>query len=252
MANNWAVVNNEIFYDSRFSNLPPYVSMLYHFLLYGTPMTRCGIVRIHSGAMEMPIFNDIIFHCNDGWEQFRKDIPEAKDLNFSNLASRIYPFIEVLELRGLIEYDKPKHLLRIVDFHKHCKIDLRFGDVRILEQLKGVYEKFDGHEFFDRYLQENQEIYTKLLDATRKRYAEKLVLDSQRGLYQTKEEKETEEYKKIFKAYEAVRNARDPDAEVPEMCCKIDLLSAPKSIPTSCKILNLQDSVQTQKGRGSR
>ena len=252
MANNWAVVNNEIFYDSRFSNLPPYVSMLYHFLLYGTPMTRCGIVRIHSGAMEMPIFNDIIFHCNDGWEQFRKDIPEAKDLNFSNLASRIYPFIEVLELRGLIEYDKPQHLLRIVDFHTHCKFNPSFGGVEILEQLKGIDEKFHGHEFFDKYLQENEKRFTELLENARSRYKTKLTLSPQLEFYQTKEEKESKEYKKLKKAYDSVRNAQDPDAEVPEMCCKIDLLSAPKSIPTSCKILNLQDSVQTQKGRGSR
>lgn len=253
MADYWAVINKRMFYDPRFSQLPPYVTMLYHFLLVGVKdITPGGIVNIHSGGMEMPISKETNFHHDDGWQQFRKDIPEAKDLNFSNLGSRVYPFIEVLELRGLIEYDKPHHLLRIVDFHRHCKFHSGFGGDGILGELNKKLKDFGHHEFFTKYLQENKEELTPILEWSRERFAKKQELYSQMQLYPTKEDKKNGEYKEILKSFDSVRNAKNPDQEALEVCCILDSLNSPKTTPTSCKLLKLQDSVQKQDGVGSR
>lgn len=253
MADYWAVINKRMFYDSRFHELPPYITILYQFLLFGIKdITPCGIVNIHSGGMLMPISKEAHFHFEDGWQQFRKDIPEAKDFNFSNLGSMVYPFIEVLELRGLIEYDKPNHLLRIVNFHRHCKFNQGFAGNGILGDINTKMKDYGYHEFFTKYLDESKEELTQVLEWSRERFAKKIELGSQRKFYQTKKEKETEEYKKLMEAYNSVRNAKNPDTEVPEVCRMLDSLNSPNKTPTSCKILNLQDSVQTQKGRGSR
>ena len=253
MADYWAVINKGMFYDPRFRDLPPYITMLYQFLLFGLKdITPGGIVNIHSGGMEMPISKEANFHHDDGWQQFRKDIPEAKDLNFSNLGSRVYPFVEVLELRGLIEYDKPHHLLRIVDFHRHCKFNSGFGGDSILAELNKKMKDLGHHEFFTKYLQENKEELTPILEWSRERFAKKVALDSQRECYQTKEEKESKEYKILMEAFNSVRNAKNPDKEALEVCCILDSLNSPKTTPTSCKLLKLRDSVQKQGSIGSR
>ena len=127
--------------------------LVFQWLLGNKDTSISGVYEVRTGAIQDGV----------GYHIFDNNVK----------GSPVYPTLDKLVDVGVIDYDKPTHTLRIINYHKYRP----FGNGRpliVLQTLNNELEAVHNQNYFVDYIEENKDIILKKINDARLDYKKAL------------------------------------------------------------------------------
>ena len=131
--------------------------LVFQWLLGNKDTSISGVYEVRTGAIQDGV----------GYHIFDNNVK----------GSPVYPTLDKLVDAGVIDYDKPTHTLRVINYHKFRP----FGNGRpliVLQTLNNELEAVHNQNYFVDYIEENREIILKKINDARLDYKKVLAKKS--------------------------------------------------------------------------
>lgn len=131
--------------------------LVFQWLLGNKDTSISGVYEVRTGAIQDGV----------GYHIFDNNVK----------GSPVYPTLDKLVDVGVIDYDKPTHTLRIINYHKYRP----FGNGRpliVLQTLNNELEAVHNQNYFVDYIEENREVILKKINDARLDYKKVLAKKS--------------------------------------------------------------------------